>query len=726
MRRLWSLSSPAQRGRGTARSVVEGAAPGAEPGLAPATASRSPSAINAGGKTRVITLSLIGLLSAQVAAFALDALLPPDMTRAERSSPVTLDRRGAWLRALPVEDGRWRIRADLDRTDATFTKRLIKIEDGRFWLHPGVDPLAVVRAAGSAVASGRVSSGASTLTMQTARLLEPRPRTLPAKLIEIVRAVQLEARLSKREILALYLTLAPYGGNLEGVRAASLSYFGHEPETLTAGEQALLIALPQSPEARRPDRRPEAARAARQQVLDKMVRMGALTEVDAAEAEEEPLPSRAPFPALAWHVAGELARAAPDHQASVVSTIDAGLQTRLEPLAAQVARAQGPEATAAILVVEIEGRAVRAAVGSGGLQRPGGWIDMTRAVRSPGSALKPFIYGFAFDDGIAAPDTQIEDAARRFGDYQPANFDRVFRGKVTAREALTNSLNVPAVELLDKVGPGAFEARFDAVGVNLVRPKAQTRSAGLALALGGVGITMRDLAVLYAALGDGGVAKPLAWTEDQAEHRRRQGGRRLMRAEAATQVLDILRETPPPAGSTPAALTKGRPVMAFKTGTSYGFRDAVAAGVVGPYVIVVWTGRADGGARGGLTGRDAALPLLFDTADLIDAPPSAPRPIAPRAAPEALAKLEQRNEGPRLIFPPNGSSVQVEAFGPTSRGLALAAGGENLSWYVAGEPLAPDPVSGRVIWRPKGPGFYRITVVDGEGRKATARVRIKG
>ena len=726
MRRLWSLSSPAQRGRGTARSVVEGAAPGAEPGLAPATASRSPSPINAGGKTRVITLSLIGLLSAQVAAFALDALLPPDMTRAERSSPVTLDRRGAWLRALPVEDGRWRIRADLDRTDATFTKRLIKIEDGRFWLHPGVDPLAVVRAAGSAVASGRVSSGASTLTMQTARLLEPRPRTLPAKLIEIVRAVQLEARLSKREILALYLTLAPYGGNLEGVRAASLSYFGHEPETLTAGEQALLIALPQSPEARRPDRRPEAARAARQQVLDKMVRMGALTEVDAAEAQEEPLPGRAPFPALAWHVAGELARAAPDHQASVVSTIDAGLQTRLEPLAAQVARAQGPEATAAILVVEIEGRAVRAAVGSGGLQRPGGWIDMTRAVRSPGSALKPFIYGFAFDDGIAAPDTQIEDAARRFGDYQPENFDRVFRGKVTAREALTNSLNVPAVELLDKVGPGAFEARFDAVGVNLVRPKAQTRSAGLALALGGVGITMRDLAVLYAALGDGGVAKPLAWTEDQAEHRRRQGGRRLMRAEAATQVLDILRETPPPAGSTPAALTKGRPVMAFKTGTSYGFRDAVAAGVVGPYVIVVWTGRADGGARGGLTGRDAALPLLFDTADLIDAPPSAPRPIAPRAAPEALAKLEQRNEGPRLIFPPNGSSVQVEAFGPTSRGLALAAGGENLSWYVAGEPLAPDPVSGRVIWRPKGPGFYRITVVDGEGRKATARVRIKG
>lgn len=670
-------------------------------------------------------MGLIALLGVEAAVFAVDAILPPDMGRAERSSPVALDRRGAWLRALPVEDGRWRIRADLNRTDPSFQRRLVAIEDKRFWLHPGVDPAAIVRAAGSAVLHGRVSSGASTLSMQTARLLEPRPRTIPAKLIEMARAVQIEARLSKREILALYLTLAPYGGNLEGVRAASLSYFGHEPETLTAGEQALLIALPQSPEARRPDRRPEAARAARREVLDKMIHTHALTEVEAAEAEGEPLPGRAKFPAFAWHAAGELARAAPHDQASVISTLDAGLQARLEPLAAAAARSQGPEATAAILVVEIKGRAVRAAVGSGGLARPGGWIDMTRAIRSPGSALKPFIYGLAFDDGLAAPDTEIEDAARRFGDYQPENFDRIFRGKVTAREALTYSLNVPAVEMLDKVGPAAFEARLDGVGINLVRPRAQTREAGLAMALGGVGISLRDLAVLYAALGDGGVAKPLAWTEGEARRREDQGGRRLMRKEAADQVLAILRETPPPAGATAAALTRGRPVMAFKTGTSYGFRDAVAAGVVGPYVVAVWTGRADGGARGGLTGRDAALPLLFDAADLIDAPASAPRPIAPRGAPQALARLETQDVGPRLVFPPDGSTVQVEAFGPGSRGLVLAAGGEALSWYVNGEPLGVDAVSGRTVWRPKGPGFYRLTVVDGQGRKASARVRIK-
>ncbi|KQZ02816.1 penicillin-binding protein 1C [Caulobacter sp. Root1455] len=672
-----------------------------------------------------LTRALVAFVAVQVVLFALSAAFPPDMARARRSSPVVLDHRGAWLRALPVEDGRWRVRADLQRTDPTFQKRLIAVEDARFHGHLGVDPLALVRAAGSALIHGHASSGASTLTMQTARLLEPRPRNLGSKLIEMVRAAQLEARLTKREILALYLTLAPYGGNLEGVRAASLAYFGHEPTSLTDGEQALLIALPQSPEARRPDRRPEAARAARRAVLDKMVRAHVLTEAAASEAEAEPLPRRGAFPVLAWHAAGELALAAPAGQPSVVSTIDADLQTRLEPMAAAVAASQGPDVTAAILVVRIKDRAVLALVGSAGRERPGGWIDLTRAVRSPGSALKPFIYAFAFDDGALAPDTQIDDAATRFADYQPENFDHVFHDKVTAREALAYSLNVPAVATLEKIGPDAFAARLESAGVRLVRPKAAVKASGLALALGGAGITPRDMAVLYAALGDGGVAKPLAFTEAEAKSRERMGGTRIVRAEAAAQVLDILREAPAPRGRAPSALTKGGPAMAFKTGTSYGFRDAVAAGVVGGYAIIVWTGRADGGARGGLTGRDAALPLLFDVADVIDAPAIAPRPIAPKAAPGALQRLRQASEGPRLIFPPDGATVQVDDVGPGARGLVMAAGGEDLTWYVAGQPLASDPVSGKVIWRPAAPGFYRLKVVDAQGRAASARVRIK-
>jgi len=462
-------------------------------------------------------------------------------------------------------------------------------------------------------------------------------------------------------------------------------------------------------------------------VLDKLVRMGALSETAALEAEAEDLPRRAAFPGLAWHLSGELARAAPAGQPSVASTLDADLQARLEPMARAAATAQGAEVTAAILVVEVKTRAVRALVGSAGRDRPGGWIDLTRAVRSPGSALKPFIYAFAFDDGALAPDTQINDAATRFADYQPENFDRVFHDKVTAREALAYSLNVPAVATLEKIGPEAFATRLESAGVRLVRPKAALKTSGLALALGGAGITPRDLAVLYAALADGGVAKPLAYTQAQAQARMGSGGTRIVRPEAAAEVLDILREAPGPRGRAPTALTRGGPAMAFKTGTSYGFRDAVAAGVVGGHVIIVWTGRADGGARAGLTGRDAALPLLFDAADVVGAPASAPRPIAPKGAPQALQQLRPAGgEGPRLIFPPDGATVQVESVGPAARGLVMAAGGEDLSWYVDGRPLAADPVSGRVVWPPGASGFYRLRVVAGQGRAAAARFRLKG
>ncbi|MDR3508604.1 MAG: penicillin-binding transpeptidase domain-containing protein, partial [Caulobacteraceae bacterium] len=448
-------------------------------------------------------------------------------------------------------------------------------------------------------------------------------------------------------------------------------------------------------------------------------------EAQAQEAKAETLPARAPFPALAWQVAGQLARAAPAADASVISTLDAPLQRRLEALAAETAKAQGTDATAAIMVVEIRSRAVRAAVASAGLDRPGGWIDMTRALRSPGSALKPFIYAFAFDDGIAAPDTVIQDRPKRFADYQPENFDRVFHGQVTAREALNYSLNMPAVATLDRIGPQVFLSRLESAGVRLVRPRAGLSDPGLSLALGGEGITMRDMAVLYAALGNDGLAKPLAFTEDLAARRPTQGGVRLVRADSARQILDILRETPTPKGRAPAALTQGGPRMAFKTGTSYGFRDAVAAGVVGGYALVVWTGRADGGARGGLTGRDAALPLLFDAADALIAPDSAAHPIAPKQAPAALAHLPQENDGPRLIFPPDGAAVQVDGLGPGARGLVLAALGDHLTWYVDGAPLPPDPATGQMIWRPRAAGFYRLEAVDAEGRAAAARVRVK-
>ena len=315
-----------------------------------------------------------------------------------------------------MEKGRWRIRADLARTDPSFLARLVALEDARFFDHPGVDPLATLRAAAAAAAllHGRITSGASTLTMQTARLLEPRPRNFAAKLFQMARALQLQARFSTAD-----------AGDVPDPRALRRQRRGRgrgQPrlfpatvlESLTLGEQALLIALPQSPEARRPDRHPDRARQAREWVLRRMSRAGLISRPAAEEAAAEPLLPRQPFRSLAWHAAGELARAAPFGEATVVSTLDADLQRRLEPLAAATAAAQGADAEAAILVIEAKSWAVRAAVGSAGLTAPSGWMDMTRALRSPGSALKPFIYGLALDDGIVAPDTQINDAPRRF------------------------------------------------------------------------------------------------------------------------------------------------------------------------------------------------------------------------------------------------------------------------------------------------------------------------
>jgi penicillin-binding protein 1C len=692
-----------------------------------------PPSINLDRFIPALVKTLIGLVCVQVIICALNLALPPDMTKAERASAVALDRNGAWLRALPVDDGRWRIRADLDRTDPTFVQRLLRIEDERFYLHPGVDATAVARALLSNLHAGNIVSGGSTITMQTARLLSPHPRDYGNKAIEALRALQLELRYSKRDILSIYLSLAPYGGNLEGVRAASLSYFGHEPESLTLGEQALLISLPQAPEARRPDRHPNAAKVARDRMLERLQKAGAIDGLQVHEAMNEKIAAqRLVFPAVAWHTAGRLAREVKGLQATVVTSLDSNLQQRLEQLGAATAKQQGPNSSVAILVIDIRTRGVRASVGSGGLDRPGGWVDMTRAVRSPGSSLKPFIYGFGFEDGVIAPDTRLMDVPTRFGDYQPEDFDRVFHGEVSVKEALVNSLNVPAVSILNKVGPDAFEGRMEAAGVHLYRPKTGLHDAGLALALGGEGIRLDDLALLYAALGDHGLSKPLAYTVRDEQFRLSDGGTRLMRSEAADKVIAILRETPAPAGRLPGPLMRAANRPAFKTGTSYGYRDALAVGVAGGYAVLVWTGRPDGGARADLTGREAAAPLLFDVFDILQAPSQLPAPLAPSRAPVALRSFNGPDARASILFPPKTATVYVEAAGKDTAGnlkvarpLKLSARGQRpISWYIDGRPL-PEDTNGEFSWAPKAEGFYDLTVIDAAGHSDKAHVRVK-
>jgi len=661
----------------------------------------------------------------------LDLAFPPPIHRAREVSTVITDREGRFLRAMPVEDGRWRLAVDLDAVDPELVRRVVAYEDRRFWWHPGVDPMALARAGWGWLSSGRAGSGASTITMQTARLLEPRPRTLGSKAIEMVRAIQLEWRLPKRQILELYLTMAPYGGNLEGVRSATRAFFGKEPVALTDAEMALLVALPQAPEARRPDLRPRAASAARAQVLARQARAGLLTPDAALEATADPLPRRLAFPVLAPHLTHRLG-AGGSGRALIRSTLDAPLQARLEAIAARAVEGSDTGVSVAMLVVAIEGREVRAAVGSAGRSRPGGWIDMTRAIRSPGSTLKPFVYALAFDDGVARPDTRVRDMPRRFGTYAPENFDRGWHGEVRLREALVASLNLPAVATLDRVGPARFESALRAAGIALVLPDRATQDPGLALALGGVGMRLEDLAMLYAALGDDGMVRPLVTQTGPGAPAPSGPRHRLFGAEAARSVRDILATTPEPFGRLPSVLTRAAPAVAYKTGTSYGFRDAWAVGLTGGHVIAVWVGRPDGSPRPGATGRTAAAPILFQVADRVSAlearggrdtlvAEAAPQMLAP-----ALARLDPAREGPSIQFPVDGSRLALPALGASAPGVVLEArgGAGALTWYVDGLALAAQPTSRRTVWRPLAPGFYEIAAIDQAGQRSVARVRV--
>lgn len=671
-------------------------------------------------RRKIVFLSLV------FAAIALtDLLFPPPIHRASDVSAIVTDRNGYWLHAFATKDGRWRFSADLDQIDPAFVRELIAVEDKRFWTHWGVDPLAVARAGWSAAQSGRIVSGASTITMQTARLLEPRDRHLGSKIIEMLRAFQLERRLTKREILELYLTLAPYGGNLEGVRAASLIYYGREPDRMTPAERAMLIALPQAPEARRPDRRRAAAADSRSMILKRLVAEGALDASAAADAESSPvIGKRKIFPRLAYHAAAERARQRRGAASTIVSTIDIVKQQTAERLLADHIATVSDGATAAAIVVDDRTGEVLASVGSSSLDVAGGWIDLTDRVRSPGSLLKPFIYALAFEDGAISANTVIDDMPRGFGGYRPENFDRTYRGEVRVKDALQHSLNVPAVAMLDKVGVERFAAMLAETGAKFRRRKNADDHASLAFALGGAGVTLRDVATLYAGLANGGRVKPLAWTiMDKPDV----AGVQLFAGDTAERINVILRGTPSLSGRAPAALSASAPIIAYKTGTSYGYRDAWAAGHADGLTVVVWVGRADGAPRPGETGRKAAAPLLFALFDALsngqsrrpaDVEEGTPAPGLVRlAAPSAKAP-------PTILYPVPGSEIYPDAFGGDGVVFAASGGDGDYRWYVDGEEVKAPSTQSRPVWRPNSTGFYDIAVVDAQGRAASAKVRV--
>ena len=670
------------------------------------------------------------------ALLAYAASLPPlDLTTASDRSTVVLDREGRLLRPFLTDDGRWKLPVTHADVDPRYLAMLKAYEDRSFDSHAGIDPLGMARAAWQALANGRIVSGGSTLSMQVARLLEPREeRSLAAKLRQAVRAIELERRFDKARILDLYLTLAPFGGNLEGVRAASFAYFGKEPKRLSTAEAALLVALPQAPEQRRPDRFAATAERARDRVLARAARAGLVTSAEIAAARDEPIPAaRKPFPNLAPHVAEQVvaqALAEPVHRL----TLDARLQSNLESLARERVVTLPPQVSTAILVVDNDTGAIRASVGGVdyfAAERAGS-LDLTRALRSPGSALKPLIYALAFDNGIAHPETMLEDRPARYGIYVPENFDMTFQGMVSARKALQLSLNVPAVELLSAVGPQRFLSRLRDAGVTVAMPK-EGGAPGLAVGLGGLGITLSDLTRLYVGLARGGQMSELTVKFSPAAVA---PPLRLVDPVAAWYVADTLLGAPPPLNAAP-----GR--IAYKTGTSYGYRDAWAVGFDRKHTIGVWVGRADNGAVPGLVGRSVAAPILFDAFARLGIDPRAfPMPadaITASAAqlPPPLRHLRQdipktvlamATPTLKLAFPPEGARIDLAASAVDGRALLnlkVTGGAPPFTWLVDGAPVLSPTRRREAAWQPGGRGFVRISVIDSAGVSESVSVRLQ-
>jgi penicillin-binding protein 1C len=664
------------------------------------------------------------------------SLGPLPLAQARHVSTTIVDRNGKLLRAYAMADGRWRLPVDA-RTgvDPGYVKLLLAYEDRRFYSHAGVDPLALGRAAFQLITRGHIVSGGSTITMQLARLMEPRrERSVHAKLRQMVRAIEIERQLTKEQILDLYLALAPFGGNLEGVRAASIAYFGKEPKRLSLAEAALLVALPQSPENRRLDRHPDVAHAARDRVLDRMVEDGTVSVEDAAQAKSVAVSRmRKPMPILAPHSADQAMATVKD--APVIAlTLDSGLQKVLEALARDRAAALGPNISIGIIAVDNDSGDVLARIGSPDYfdDRRAGQVDMTRAVRSPGSTLKPFIYGLAFEDGFVHPESLIDDRPIRFGSYAPENFDMTFQGTVPVRKALQLSLNVPAIALLDRVGASRLSSRLKQAGANLVLPKDE--APGLAMGLGGVGITLQDLAQLYSGLARLGSTRPLREIVQGKDDPRE--AMRLMDQVAAWQVGNVLIGTPPPENGVHNRI-------AFKTGTSYGYRDAWSVGFDGRITIGVWVGRPDGAPVPGLVGRVAAAPILFDafarTGKLTAALPKPPKGalLASNAKlPLPLRRFRPVGElvrtgseqAPHIQFPLNGSRLDIDRSGGTQLAampVKVAGGVLPLTMLVNGVSVGEIDSRRQRLVDPPGPGFARLTVIDATGAADTVVIRIQ-
>ncbi len=511
---------------------------------------------------------------------------------------------------LISEDGLYRMHSEMPRISSKFIDALILIEDRYFYYHPGVNPVSILRAVKDNIVHGRVVSGASTITMQLARMLKRRPRTLWNKAKEAVFALRLEWHLTKDEILEQYIMRAPYGGNIEGVEAAARLYFGKTASQLSYGESALLVGVPRAPNRLRPDRFPEAARLVRDRVLQRMLDQALLSKDAYARAKMEPvrIKRRSPnniMPHLTHHL-----RSQHPNAFEVPTTIDFRLQQRASILLRQHLEAidQHRVKNAAAVVIDSRSHEVLAWVGSGDYfsESHSGAIDGVRAPRSPGSTLKPFVYGLALERGLITPKKILFDIPRNYGGYEPQNYSKDFRGTVSAHEALIESLNVVAVRLSEQMGVDALHGFLLRGGVSTLHQSAGYY--GLPLVLGGAELRLLELTNLYATLANMGRHQKFKVVQSE----RRAPPVPILSEGASWLVAEMLSDVERPDFPESWQFSRSRPKIAWKTGTSYGHQDAWSIGFTPKVTVGVWVGNFDGAPSQGLVGREAAAPLLFD------------------------------------------------------------------------------------------------------------------
>ncbi len=559
------------------------------------------------GYKQFIAVIIIFLLATPILVWIADKIWPLPDPEPQIATIVTAQD-GTPLWRFADKEGVWRYHVKLTDVSPEYLEALITYEDRWFYQHPGVNPMSILRAAWQDLSSGRIVSGGSTLSMQVARLIDPHSRTLGGKIKQLWRTLQLEWYYSKDEILEIYLNRAPFGGTLEGIGAASWAYLGKSPADLSAGEATLMAVLPQAPSRLRPDRYPERAQAARDKVLDRLAEYQIWPQEKVDEIKEEQVllaPRQTPqlAPLLARRMYNE------KREPVITTTIDINIQRQLEDIASQWKYQLADKTSLAILVVDHTDMSVKGYVGSADFNDNSrfGHVDMISAWRSPGSTLKPFIYALALDEGLIHAESLLQDVPRRFDNYRPGNFDSDFNGAVSASEALSRSLNLPAVQLIEVYGAKKFAAKLRHNHLEMRFPYGS--EPNLALILGGTATRMDELVSAFSALARQGKTAPLRFKPEQIIE-----DRVLMSQGSAWIVRRILAGEARPRPD--SAISPVVP-LAWKTGTSYGYRDAWSIGVNARYTIGVWVGRPDGTPVAGQFGFATAVPIMNQVNNLL-------------------------------------------------------------------------------------------------------------